>query len=89
MNSIAFWLTVCFGVMAAYQAVIGIWFGILLLSKRSKEPVATRWPKTAILMSLRGADPQLSLSLQRMLEQDYPTSDSMLLSIAKPIRLIR
>lgn len=72
MDSIAFALMLCFAFMAIYQVLIAVWFSGLLLRRPAKHSSNIRWPKTAVMMSLRGADPQLNLSLQRMLEQDYP-----------------
>ena len=73
MNAMAFGLMICFAFMAAYQAVFTLWFCGLLVKPRAEHSSGGKWPKAAVMMSLRGADPQLSSSLQRILEQDYPS----------------
>lgn len=44
-----------------------------MLARRRQPPVRNdELPKAAVLLSLRGADPSLSLCLRRLLAQDYP-----------------
>ena len=63
---------IVFGLMASYQVAVGLWFCWKLWRSGVGYPADIQWPKTAILMSLRGADSQLNSSLKRILEQDYP-----------------
>ncbi len=72
MTTFATGLVLCFAGMALYQAIFGIWFACVLRLARPMREQLTQWPPVAILMSLRGADPQLASSLQRLLSQDYP-----------------
>lgn len=72
MDTVALGLMICFAFMAIYQAIFALWFCALLLRNRRGKPSMARWPKASIMMSLRGADPQLCSSLKQILEQDYP-----------------
>ena len=66
-------LFIVLAVMATYQAAFVVWFcRVLICSKPNLPDDETVWPKVAILMSLRGADPQLSETLRRMTNQEYP-----------------
>lgn len=59
--------------LVVHQAACAIWFCAVVLCGRSSSVRApSPWPKTAILMSLRGADHELRETLRRLMSQDYP-----------------
>lgn len=68
-GKILFWIA-AFGT-ACYVVAVGQ-FSFLLRRRTSIPPVEHNWPKTAILLPLRGADPHLAETIRRLLRQDYP-----------------
>ena len=65
-----------FGVLAAITVWNTVWTVVMarVLRNRRTAPVLTdeELPKAAILLCLRGADPNLSAALRRLMSQDYP-----------------
>ncbi|MEY3173254.1 MAG: hypothetical protein RLZZ436_1168 [Planctomycetota bacterium] len=57
------------GQMAWYSLRIASWYP---LREPAQDVSARRWPKAAVLLPLRGADPQLIECLRGLCRQDYP-----------------
>ena len=58
--------------LAFYQTVLGVVFVRLFFRQGDDTATDERLPKAAILLSLRGADPNLGPNLKRLLQLDYP-----------------
>ncbi|MBX7187297.1 MAG: glycosyltransferase [Vicinamibacteria bacterium] len=56
--------------IAGGHLVAALWFAVR--TRREVEPTNGPWPRAAILMTLRGADPSLGATLRSLLTQDYP-----------------
>mgnify|MGYP002625994979 CR=1 FL=1 len=65
---------IAFGFLAFLAlAQLGMSIAFTRIFNRSRPPVDdARLPKTAVLLSLRGADPFLSRCINGILDQDYP-----------------
>ncbi len=61
--------------MLLYQAICGLIFVRLFYRPTSPQAAAAQLPIVSVLLSLRGADPQLAQGLQGLLTQDYPHYD--------------
>jgi hypothetical protein len=71
LSSAAFWLF-CIAVAVSLVHVAAALHFTLLLRRRTSIPEpGPRWPKAAILLPLRGADPHLADGLRRLMRQDY------------------
>jgi cellulose synthase/poly-beta-1,6-N-acetylglucosamine synthase-like glycosyltransferase len=68
-GQILFWIAAAEAVM--YAVAVGQ-FSFLLRRSNSLPSVEHAWPKTAILLPLRGADPHLAETIRKLLRQDYP-----------------
>lgn len=53
--------------------MVAIFIRALRARRRSEPP--TRWPKTAVVLCLRGPDPFLAATIRALLDQDYPDYD--------------
>ena len=71
MTLLAFIIFCVLLVMSLFQAVFAACFAALLRRSRPADGAETL-PRAAILLSLRGADPQLPEGLRCLLRQDYP-----------------
>jgi len=65
-----------FGILALFILLPTIWSWQLALhffrhSRKTAVPM-TSFPRTAVILSLRGADPSLNMCLEGLLRQDYP-----------------
>ncbi|MCA9120103.1 MAG: glycosyltransferase family 2 protein [Planctomycetaceae bacterium] len=58
--------------LAAYDALWTLVMVVVLRKRPSDMPPGFELPKAAVLLCLRGADPNLAKSLRRLLGQDYP-----------------
>lgn len=72
MIDLAIGLDILLLVLALGQAVLVALFVRLFFIARPKEEAEGPWPKAAILLSLRGADPYLARGLRRLMTQNYP-----------------
>lgn len=66
--AVVFWLLLA---LALVQTIFGCRFAWLLLRQAQAPAPDTKWPKAGILLSLRGADPQLADSVRRLMTQNY------------------
>lgn len=57
---------------AVIHAIAVAQFFFVLRRRASPPTVPHPWPKTAVLLPLRGADPYLAETIRRLLRQDYP-----------------
>lgn len=65
------WTAIILGGLGFYHFAWTVVFAIKL--RRSRVPTSlSRYPFVSVLLPLRGADPELSASLERILNQDYP-----------------
>lgn len=65
-------LAVALWINAAIQIIYAWAFARLLRSHRPPPDEGHEWPKAAILLSLRGADPHLLHGLRKLMTQNYP-----------------
>lgn len=63
------WLLLGF---AVHQLLCAVVFAAKLFRYRSPRVADSDLPKAAVLLGLKGADPELSVSLARLMTQDYP-----------------
>ncbi|MEQ8789657.1 MAG: glycosyltransferase family 2 protein [Pirellulaceae bacterium] len=72
MLSIALALAAAFALAAIVQVVAGLMFVRQFFVAPPAGFEEGQWPKAAVLLSLRGADPQLRKTIRRLLRLDYP-----------------
>ncbi len=72
MNTLAIVSCCILAALALYQSVIVLIFTGLFYRRPRTSPVDQELPKAAILLPLRGADPELADALRRLMQQDYP-----------------
>jgi cellulose synthase/poly-beta-1,6-N-acetylglucosamine synthase-like glycosyltransferase len=61
-----------YALSAVLQAVFGCYFLLALRKLKRRQAVPERLPRAAILLPLKGLDPELRECLRRFLSQDYP-----------------
>lgn len=72
MLTITTTLVAALGILAFYQVVVTVIFFWQTRRLATPHDSNVELPKTAILLALRGADPDLELGLRRLMTQDYP-----------------
>lgn len=75
MSTTVFLLAELLGVWAAIQAAMGLIYLVIFHAtavRLARRPPKKSFPSAAILLSLRGADEELPVSLHRFMSQDYP-----------------